>query len=158
MVILDFSINGFDLLADGIGYLIIAAGCGGLLLLSPRFVSARRLCFALAILWLFGFAVSGDIAVVYELATTVVDCIMIWKLLGGIGEFALARQRSDLSKRAHNRRFAYVVIMIVTSLLAFAMHGSRHAGPLVVVLLVSMLVLIIMILHLIHYVKRELAM
>jgi len=37
------------------------------------------------------------------------------------------------------------------------MNGSRDAGPLVVVLVVSMLVLMVMILHLIHRTKVELA-
>ena len=77
LVILDVSINGFDLLVDGIGYLIAATGCGGLSVLSPRFVTARTLCFVLAILWLIGFAVQGEFAAIYALATTVVNCMMI---------------------------------------------------------------------------------
>jgi len=157
LVILDFSINGFDLLADGVGYLIVAAGCRGLLSLSSRFATARTLCFVLAVLWLIGFAVHGDIAVVYGLVTMVVNCAMIWQLLGGIGEFALSRQRQDLAERAGNRRVAYVAIMAGTSLLAFAMQGSRNAGPLAIILVFAMLILIVMILHLIHRVKIELA-
>ncbi|MBC8350833.1 MAG: hypothetical protein H8E66_02530 [Planctomycetes bacterium] len=157
LVILDISINGFDLLADGIGYLVVAAGCGGLSLLSPRFVTARSLSFVLAILWLVGFAVHGEIAVVYGLVTTVVNCAMIWQLLGGIIEFALERKRPDLAQRAGNRRLAYVAIMICTSMFAIALSGSRDAVPLVVVLVVSMLMLMVMILHLIHRVKIELA-
>ena len=158
LVILDFSINGFDLLPDGIGYLIVAAGCGGLSTLSQRFSTARTLCFVLAILWLVGFAIPRDIAALYGLATTLVNCAFIWQLVGGIAEFALDRQRPDLAERAHNRRLAYVVIMIASSLIAIVMSGSRDAGPLIVVLVVSMLVLMVMILHLIHRAKIELAM
>jgi hypothetical protein len=87
----------------------------------------------------------------------VVNCAMIWQLLGGIGEFALSRQRQDLAERAGNRRVAYVAIMTGTSLLAFAMQGSRNAGPLATILVIAMLILIVMILHLIHRVKVELA-
>ena len=47
--------------------------------------------------------------------------------------------------------------MIGTSLIAFAMSESRDAWPLVVVLVVSMLILMVMILHLIHRTKIELA-
>jgi hypothetical protein len=44
LVILDFfMINGFDLLADGVGYLIVAAGCRGLSSLSSRFETAQIL-------------------------------------------------------------------------------------------------------------------
>ena len=157
LVILDFTINGFDLLPDGLGYLVVAAGCGGLSALSPRFSTARSLCFVLAVLWLVGFAIHGDIATLYGFATTLVNCAFIWQLLGGIGEFAMDRGRSDLAGRAHNRRLAYVAIMIGTTLLAFMMNGSRDAGPLVVVLVVSMLILMVMILHLIHRTKVELA-
>ena len=156
LVILDFSINGFDLLPDGLGYLIVAAGCSGLSTLSPRFSTARTLCIVLAILWLVGFAIHGDFAIVYGLSTTLVNCAFIWQLLGGIAEFAMDRQRPDLAGRARNRRLAYVAIMIGTSLLAVAMSGSRDAGPLVVVLVISMLILMVMILHLIHRTKIEL--
>lgn len=157
LVILDFSINDFDLLADGIGYLIVAAGCRGLSSLSSRFEAARVLCFVLAALWLVGFAVRGDIVVAYGLVTLVVNCAMIWQLLGGIGEFALSRQAPHLAARAANRRVAYVAIMAGTSVLALAMQGSRNAGALAIILVLAMLVLLVMILHLIHRVKVELA-
>jgi hypothetical protein len=157
LVILDFSINGFDLLADGVGYLIVAAGCRGLASLSNRFVTARTLCFVLSVLWLIGFSVRGEIEVIYGLVTMVVNCSMIWHLLGGIGEFALSRQRQDLAERARNRRVAYVAIKAGTSLIAFVMQGSRNAGPLAIILVIAMLILIVMILHLIHRVRVELA-
>lgn len=157
LVILDFSINGFDLLADGVGYLIVAAGCRGLSSLSRRFVTAQTLCIVLAVLWLIGFAMHRDIAVAYGLVMMVVNCAMIWQLLGGIAEFALSRQRQDLAERAGNRRVAYVAIMAGTSLLAFAVQGSRNAEPLAIILVLAMLILVVMILHLIHRVKVELA-
>jgi hypothetical protein len=157
VVILDLSINGFDLLADGVGYLIVAAGCGGLSSLSPRFSTARKLCFVLCALWLVGFAVGGDLAVIYGLGTMIANCAMIWQLLGGIGEFTLSLQRPDLAEMAGNRRLAYVTFMVGTSLLTLAIDGSQNAGPLAVVLVVSMIVLVVMILHLIHRVKVDLA-
>ncbi|MEZ6035665.1 MAG: hypothetical protein R3C17_21415 [Planctomycetaceae bacterium] len=157
LVILGFSINGFDLLADGVGYLIVAASCRGLAPLSTKFATARTLCFVLGVLWLLGFAVHGDLAILYGLVTMAVNCAMIWQLLGGIGEFAISRQRQDLADRASNRRVAYVATMVGTSLLAFAMQGSSNAGSLAIILVVAMLVLIVMILHLIHRVRVELA-
>ncbi len=111
----------------------------------------------LAVLWLVGFAVRGEIALTYGLITTIVNCAMMWQLLGGIGEFARSRQRHDLAERAAHRRLAYVVIMIGSTLIGFAMSGSRNAGPLVIILVGSMLILMVMILHLIHRMKVELA-
>ena len=157
LVVFDFSINNFDLLPDGIGYLIVASGCGGLVVLSPRFSTAKTLSFVLAALWLIGFAIHGEIATAYGIATTVVNCVFIWQLLGGIAEFATKCQRSDIAMRAHNRRIAYAAIMTGTTCLGLMMHGSRNAGPIVVLIVISMLVLMVMILHLIHRVKIELA-
>jgi hypothetical protein len=156
LVVLHLKINGFDLLVDGVGYLIIAAGCHGLSGYSPRFATARVLCFALAILWLIGLVVSGDAAIGYSLIITALNCAMIWNLLGGIADMALSQQRLDLAQRASSRRLAYVVIMAVTTALGFARVGSRDAAPLAVVLLVGMFVVIAMILHLIHLAKVEL--
>ena len=158
LVILDFSINGFPLLPDGLGYFIVAGGCRGLISTSSRFSSARTLCFILALLWLIGFVIQGEIAVLYRLAMVVVDCTMIWQLLGGIADYAIQRHRSDLAQRARNRRLAYAAIMASVTLIGFAMHGSNDAGPLVIILGVSVLVLLVMILHLIHRVKTEIAM
>ena len=90
-------------------------------------------------------------------ATTVVNCMFIWQLLGGIAEFATERQRSDIAMRAHNRRIAYAAIMVGSTCLTLMMSGSRNARPIVVLMVISLLVLMVMILHLIHRVKIELA-
>lgn len=155
-VFLDFSINGFDLLADGVGYVIVAVGCRCLSPLSTTFTTARSLCFVLGALWLIGIAFHGDLAILLGLITTVLDCAMIWHLLGGIRQIAMSRQRHDLADRASNRRVAYVAIMIAASLFTFVMRGSSAAGPLALILVVGMLFLIAMILHLILRVRVEL--
>ncbi len=158
LVILHFKINGFDLLVDGIGYLIVASGCGGLIELSPRFALARTLSFVLAVLWLIGLAIAGDAAIAYGFLVLILSCTFIWQLLGGIAEFAQSRHRLDLADRAHNRRLAYVIVMIAAQLLGIAAQGSRDAAPLAIVLVVAVLTLVVMILHLIHRVKNEIAL
>lgn len=157
LVLLDFSVNGIDVLPDGIGYILAAAGCAGLARLSQRFKTAIVLCFVLAALWLFGFGVRGEIVAAYGLITTVVNCAMIWQLLGGISEFARRQELSDMAQRAENRRITYVAIMMGSLLLSYALSGSRNAAPLAFVIVAAMLVLMVMILHLIHRVKVELA-
>lgn len=157
IVILDLSINGFDLLPDGLGYLIVAVGCGGLVTLSPRFATARTLCWVLAGLWLIGFVIHGEFLAVYGLGMAVGDCAMIWYLLGGIRDLAMKRDRPDLAKRAESRRIAFCLLVIGASLLGLLLHDSHDAGLVVVALAISIIVLLIMILHLIHRVKVELA-
>ena len=158
LVILHICINGFDLLPDGLGYVLVATGCSGLTSLSPRFSTAKALCWALAILWVVGFAVRGDAGVIYGVATMVINCIMMWMLLGGIIEFARARNRIDLANSASNRRVAYVVLAVAAALLGVVARGSRDfAIPLVLIIVVSMLAVVVMILHLIYRVRSELA-
>ncbi|WP_278469472.1 hypothetical protein [Gimesia maris] len=156
-VILDISFNGFDLLPDGIGYLLMAAGCYGLASWSPKFLTTQTLCLILAVLWLIHFAVHGSNAILFSFVRQLISCAMFWQLLGGIREYALSKERPDLARRAENRRLAYVAIMVVTFLLTLAMEGSPDANPLALVLAFAILMTLIMILHLIHRVKRELA-
>jgi len=157
IVFLGFSINGFDLLMDGVGYLVAAAGCRGLTPLSHRFAVSRNLCFTLAALWLVGHIVPRDLAFPQAIAVTIAVCAMFWQLLGGIAEFALSRERPDLSERALNRRVAYVVMMPAVPILSLAIQESRGAPSPIIALAIAALVMQVMILHLIHQVKTALA-
>ena len=156
VVLLDFSINGFDLLPDGIGYLIMAAGCYGLASLSLRFRTAQMLCLLLAVFWLIHFAIDGTAAMFFKYLMQVVKCVMIWHLLGGIREFALSKSRQDLARQAENRRLAYVALLVVSTILAIGIQDSPEIAPVAIVPVIALLVLIVMILHLIHRVKVEL--
>lgn len=156
LVILDFSINKFDLLPDGIGYVLVGIGCGGLITLSHLFKAAKTIAFILAVLWLIGFIIHGDLARFYGITMTVLNCILLWQILGGIAEFAMKHKRVDLATRAHHRRIAYVVIMASATSLSFLLAGSRNAGPIALLFVVALIVLMVMILHLIHRTKVEL--
>jgi hypothetical protein len=158
-VCFDLSINGFDVLPDGLGYVLAAIGCGGLISLSYRFSIARSLCWLLALLWLVGFSsMSRDAATIFGVVTTVVRCVMLWMLLGGILEFAVSQNRLDLAIRASNRRLAYVALTIFITAAGLIAHELRDiAGPLIVVTVVAILAVMVMILHLIYRVRSELA-
>ena len=52
IAILDISIDGFDVILDGIGYLLIAVGCAGLVRYSRSFETARRLAIVCVVVWL----------------------------------------------------------------------------------------------------------
>ncbi|MEQ8789121.1 MAG: hypothetical protein RIC55_22605 [Pirellulaceae bacterium] len=157
IVVLDFSFNGFDILLDGVGYLLVAIGCGGLTVFSPRFGSARLLSWLLAVLWLVGFAIHGEIARYYGLAATVVNCAMMWHLLGGIVDLTSRRNRLDLATRAGRMRIAYVAVILAATALEWSDSVSREMAPLATVLVIALLVVLVIILHLIHRVRADLA-
>jgi hypothetical protein len=110
-------------------------------------------------LWLVGFIdMPREGAAIYGAATAVVNCIMMWMLLGGIIDLATNCARIDLAQRASNRRMAYVVLNVFTVPLGFVGKGlGELAGPIIVIAVVVMLVIMVMILHLIYRVRSELA-
>ena len=157
LVILDFSINGFDLLPDGIGYLLVAAGCSGLATMSRQFTTAQTLSYVLAVLWLIGIFVGGQLGTLLALASTVLNCLCIWMLLGGIAEVATSRGRTDLAARARQLRMAYVVVMGIMTFAAWLLSGAVGGGLIVIGLVVALIIVMIMILILIHHAKHALA-
>ena len=157
IVIFDFAINGFDLLPDGIGYLLVAWGCQGLISGSSQFKLAQMLSIALCVLWAVGFLIDGSLSTPFGIVVVVINCLMIWYLLGGIVELAEARQNADLASKANHRRIIYTALMVVIQIISLTGLG-RDLGPAIaLVLVVTMLVLLAMILHVIHRGKMELA-
>lgn len=158
LVMLDVEFNYFDVLPDFLGYILVAVGCGGLVDLSRRFSTAQTLSWFLAVLSLVDFVLPEGLAAVYGFVHLAVDCGMIWFLLGGVMEFAYGRKRYDLSLRASNRRLVYIVVMCAASLIGVVARGSRDAATLMLIVCAVCVVLLeVVILHLIHRVKNELA-
>ena len=157
-VLVDVRFNGFDVLPDLIGYILVALGCGGLAHISKHFVTARALSGVLSFLWLIDFIPkSREWDTVVWLVNLLVRCAWMWSLLGGVMEYAEERARPDLSERASNRRQAYIFLMCITTLVGWMSRGSRHAEPIVILLLIAGLTIMVLILHLIHRVMHELA-
>ena len=156
LVFLDFSINGLDLLFDGLGYLLIAIGCGGLSSSASRFAVARVLSLILVLLWFVGFFVDRDLAGPYALAMNVVNAVMVWQLLSGIAAFSQARGRHDLANQAINRRLAYALIQTVFIATPYLFGNSREMAPLAYPLVLAFLIIMVMILHLIYRVGASL--
>ena len=158
LVLLDFKINGFDILPDLIGYILVAIGCAGLSNVSRRFSTASALSWIMSAITLIAYALKGGAATALGFLHLAVDGAMMWFLLGGVMELAASRQRMDLSERASNRRVAYVVLMSLASLAGFVVQGSSAVSAILSVgLMVCIFALLFLILHLIHRVKHELA-
>lgn len=157
LVIVDFQVNGIDILPDFLGYILVALGCRGLTAVSPRFSTASILAWVMAFFAVASYAIEGNSAVLSVLFVAV-DCAMMWSLLGGVMALAEFRQRPDLSQRASTRRIAYVAIMGLTTL--FGLMGPRSLGGadgLLVMFVIGMLVVLCLILHLIHRTMHELS-
>ena len=155
---LDLNLNQFDILPDGLGFLIIASGCSGLAVHSPRFNVARQLCFVLLVLWVIGFASLGDMDVLLMLVGTAFNFAMFWNLLGGIAEYSQDRGRLDFAGRAETWRMLYIMLMGIITFVALTMRGWGVDPSLAVILFVAVIYVMVMILKLIHDVKTHLAM
>ncbi len=158
LVILDVSINHFDLLPDFIGYILVLVGLGGLTSLSGQFATAQTYAWVLVPLVFLALLPLGELGWILGLASLGLNCAMMWFLLGGIMDYATARNRPDLAEHASTRRMAYVSLICVVTFLGFAAQGlGVPAVTLAVIIAVCLVVLLVMILHLIYRVKTELA-
>jgi hypothetical protein len=158
LVILDFKINRFDLLPDVIGYVLAGIGSAALHSISPKFSLAGSLSWMLAVASLIGLVFAGGAAIAFGILVTVMNCAMIWYLMGGIIDLTQAKNRQDLAEMAHNRRVAYVATTAAITSVAVLAHGSEGLALLLALLaLIAMLVILALILHLIHRVRYEIA-
>ncbi len=157
LVILDLEINGFDVLPDVVGYILVAIGSGGLKDISPKFRLAGALSWSLLFLSLLGFVVASNFATALHFVHLAVNCTMMWNLLGGVMAFCDAHGRQDLTELASRRRVMYVILIVSVRLVAYGV-GNSGGTALAVILVISLLVLVFMIIHLIRRVRNEIAM
>lgn len=154
LVILDFNINQFDILPDFIGYILAAVGTGGLISSSKQFATARNSCWVLVVLSIIDMLIRGELGLFLGIILLILNCIMMWFLLGGFMDISISYKRPDLAVKASNRRTIYIVLMGIATLASFLAQANRDIAALVIVpVVVAMLVLVIMILQLIHPIK-----
>ena len=159
LAFLDFKINGFDLLPDVVGYVLVAVGAFSLGVYSPKFSLGGALSCLQAAGWLVGLAVGGEAGVPFGLLMTALNCGMIWTLLGGMIDFTTAKDRPDLAELAHNRRVLYVAITAGVWLFAAVANGSG-GGPTGVIVfagIIAMFVTFALVLRVIYRVGHEVA-
>ena len=155
LVIIDININHFDLLPDFLGYLLVALGAGGLIGVSSQFRNARNLCWLLVPMSLLSHVVRDYLGLLFGLLHMVLNCGMMWFLLGGIMKVAASSNRPDLADKASTRRVVYVFLICLATLLGFLGYANRDLAMLGAILVViPMLILVIMVLHLIWQVRN----
>ena len=114
-----------------LGYFLLALGAVGLAPVSPGFRRAAVLSWVGAIwslvsIWLldlvvFGGPMYGVESTLYWGVRALIDCPLVWWLAGGIADYANARGRRDLARRAAHLRIAYLALTI-------AMTGWLFSG------------------------------
>ena len=152
----------------GLGYLLLALGAGGLAPLwrQMRWAAALSwvaLGWSLASVWLGDLLatagpVVGDDPVVFT-GRTLIQCALTWALLGGIAEYAAGHGRLDLARRASHCRAPYVVLALVAIWLQFAdgqPHGDQRPAWWAV-FSVPWVIWLLVVLDLVHRVRREVA-
>ena len=96
LVILDISLNRFDVLPDFLGYGLVAVGAGGLIGLSPQFATARTCAWVLVAIAIAELLVHPGLMAGIAVVHLVLNCVMMWSLLGGIMDYAAAKNRQIL--------------------------------------------------------------
>ena len=155
-------------MSRGPGYVVLALGAGGLASVSPRFRRASRLCWvALAWLllsvWLFdllriGDPMTGVDALLYPAVHALIDCLLVWALFGGIGDYARHYGCPALAVRALRVRAAYVVVAGGTLLAQIACPepNGQLAVP-IIIGVIAWIVWLVAALGLIHRMRRVIA-
>jgi hypothetical protein len=158
IVLIDIRINGFDLLVDLAGFILIVIGLGELASRNPMFGRARPYAIVLLVLsaldlftrtsggsglQLFG---SVGVAFAYLIALSIVNLLLIYFICKGIGEMARAAGAVDLADLSVTRWQFFLFTYVVTTILILIVATSDSSfGLLALVAVVASLVAAILI-------------
>ena len=152
-VMIDFKINGFDILPDIIGYIFFAVGFSMLAVNSIYFVKARNFNIPMIILSVFFIyekpAQGGGIqlgplgwfGVLLGIASFVLGLLVIYYLFQGIKEMAGKQEQMDICEEADKRWNQYLLLQLA-SILSFILI---LIPPLAIVYIIVLLIISIVI-------------
>lgn len=162
LVLLDFRINGFDILIDFLGYALILAGLSELATRNEHFARARPFAIVLLALsvldvWqepptssgtnvdvgLFG---SIGLAILFSLAVFAVNLALVYNICRGIAQLATAAGKHQLAITAMNRWALYLGTQIAGVLFLVIAFATRDAavGLLIIVVLAGLIAAILL--------------
>lgn len=157
VAILDIHLGDFDVLPDFVGYLLISWAAARISSTSPAFRKAIWPAAALAVLDVFGYFAARDEFRFLGEVGTILDCILIWLLLGAVAIDCAAHGHRDLVASAHSRRRWYVGISLGMYVVLFFTSGSPGLSTvLVVVGAITVLVLLVLVLSLLRTARLRL--
>jgi hypothetical protein len=158
---IDIRINGFDLLIDLLGYVVVVIGLGELARVNGKFARARPYATALLILSaldLFTRTPAGDsqtneglfgsaaLAVAFSIALLFVNLMLVNLICRGIGEMAEAAGNQDLADLSKTRWFFFLWAYVASTLLfVFAFAGDEVLIPALASVLVSLIAAILIL-------------
>lgn len=124
-VMLDFRLNGFDILPDIIGYALFAAGFGMLAEESGFFVKARNYNVPMIILSLFSIYEQpaqggggiqlgplGWFGVVLGIVSIILGLMVVYNLFMGIKDMAARREQADIYDESHKMWNQFLILQL----------------------------------------------
>lgn len=154
---IDIRINGFDLLIDLAGYLLVVVGLAQLATRNRNFARARvyaSVLLALSVLDLFTRGEAGSKILLFgsEGATMaffvlllVVNLMLIYLICKGIAEMATAANAPDLADLAMSRWAVFLITFIASNVLIIVASADADLGLLAFVSIIASLVASILI-------------
>lgn len=130
-IMLDFRLQGFDVLPDVIGYIIYACALGALATNNGYFKKAFNSNFPLIVLSVFsiyekqnntsGFNISeGAIGIVLVILSTILGLLVMYNLFQGINEVADERGKTEITTISNTRWKQYLYLQIATFVMFIA--------------------------------------
>lgn len=148
LAVLDLRLNGFDVLPDLVGYILIWLAATRISSISPAFRRVIGPTAALTVLDVVGFFATGDVVAILGHVQAVLGCVMVWLLLGAVATDCGADGHHDLVASAHNRRRWYVGITVAAYAFLFLASGSPELSTVLVVVgaIAGVIVLVLVLL------------
>lgn len=160
LVFLDFRINGFDIIPDLIGFILVYTGLAGLAEVQPRFGQAKKVAVPLLVLSVaelipgqLQFTLSGPsgwLGFLIAIVVTALNLLLIFNICRGIGELASQEGNDNLTHKSNSRWQYYLWISVaVLVLFPFSMVAPDVAAifaiPVIVLGLISYLLILLLI-------------
>lgn len=131
-LLINFDVQGYDILPDFIGYILFVIGFTQLRDYNHRFSTARIISIILLILsflneYVFSVTVTGVFIYILTLLGVIykiLELVLIYHLCKGISEVALSRDENQLAETAMLRWKLYFWGMIATTILFFLVFIS----------------------------------
>ncbi len=161
--LLDFKIQGFDILPDIIGYIFFAIGFSILASSSEHFIVASKFNIPLIILSMFSiyerpvqggriqFCILGPFSVIIVIIAVILNLKLMYHLFKGICEIAKRVDEMELYKESNQKWNQYLTLQL-TTLLSFILISIPVLGSILVIFLI--IAYIILAIAIMGFIKR----
>lgn len=162
-IMIDFKIQGFDILPDIIGYILFAVGFGILASNSIYFIKVQKFNIIMIILSIFSIYEAptqgggiqlgsfGLFSILIVVASIVFSLLVIYNMFMGIKDMAEQHKQMDLYTEADKRWNQYLLLQIAS---AFA-FVFIFIPPLAVIYIIALLIIaIVLTVNIMGFIKR----